>query len=87
MGMDLQFKLSGGSCVGTGGKYTVNISESCRAWSGNERSEAIVKMVEFVHQTLNDATVGCVHDLIGKPVEVTIEGNTFKNFRILTEVL
>lgn len=25
--------------------------------------------------------------LIGKPVEVTIEHNTFKDFRILTEVL
>lgn len=40
-----------------------------------------------IKEILNDAKVNYVLELIGKPVEVEIENNRFKNFRILTEVL
>lgn len=43
--------------------------------------------MEFVNDILKAAKVNYVSELINKPVEVTIENNTFKNFRILTEVL
>ena len=36
---------------------------------------------------VEDAKVTSVYGLINKPVEVTLENNMFKEFRILTEVL
>lgn len=40
-----------------------------------------------IEKILNDAKVNYVSELKGKPVEVEIENNRFKSFRILTEVL
>lgn len=51
------------------------------------REESITKSVEEVNQILKDAKVNYVSELVNKPVEVTMENNTFKDFRILTEVL
>ena len=69
-----------------GGKYTVNISPECK-WEEFSRVDTIVKTVEFVNKILKDAKVNHVSELINKPVEVLIENNMFKDFRILTEVL
>ena len=44
-------------------------------------------MIEDLDLILQDAKVVYVSQLINKPVEVEIEDNTFKDFRILTEVL
>lgn len=85
MGLILGFTMSGYEVM-SGMKYTVNISPECR-WEETERQDAITKNVEFIHNILKDAKVKYVSELIGKPVEVTIEKNTFKDFRILTEVL
>lgn len=46
-----------------------------------------MKNAEFVSKILKDDNCSYVSELKDKPVEVTIEGNTFKSFRILTEVL
>ena len=86
MGLKLGFKLGDGGSVMDGGKYTVNINPNCK-WDKRERADAIVEILEFVEKTLKDAQVNDVSKLINKPVEVTIEKNTFKDFRILTEVL
>ena len=51
------------------------------------REESITKSVEEVNQILKDAKVNYVSELVNKPVEVTMENNTFKDCRILTEVL
>ena len=75
-----------GSAVMDGGKYTVNISPECK-WKKTNREESITKSVEEVNQILKDAKVNYVSELVNKPVEVTMENNTFKDFRILTEVL
>lgn len=72
--------------VTDGGKYTVNISKECR-WEEAERQEAITKQAEFISGILKDAKCSYVSELKNKPVEVTIQNNTFKSFRILTEVL
>ena len=74
------------SAVMDGGRYTVNISKECR-WEESERQEAITKQAEFVQKILKDAKCNYVSELKNKPVEVTICNNTFRNFRILTEVL
>lgn len=85
IGLQLGFKL-GGCGVMDGGKYTVNISKECR-WEESERREAITASVEKADQILKDAKCHYVSELLNKPVEVTLENNTFKSFRILTEVL
>ena len=86
IGLQLGFDLAGGCGVMDGGKYTVNISPECKREEFS-RADTIVKTVEFVNKILKDAKVNYISQLIGKPVEVTIEKNVFKEFRILTEVL
>ena len=87
-GLQLTFSLGSGICVEDGGKYTVNLSDSCKWDSKTQKYEAIEKYVaKFTHDTLRAAKVNCVSQLVGKPVEVEIEANCFKDFRILTEVL
>lgn len=85
IGLQLGFKM-GGCGVMAGGKYTVNISPECK-WRDLNRTECITNMVEKIDQILRDAKVNYVSELVGKPVEVTLVGSTFKDFRILTEVL
>lgn len=86
IGLQLGFKLGDGGCVMDGGKYTVNIDKKCR-WEESERQQAVTVTVEDLYKVLKDAKVNYVSQLKGKPVEVEIESNTFKSFRILTEVL
>ena len=84
--MQLGFKLADGTGIMCGGKYTVNISKQCR-WEKAERETAVTVTVDHLYELLKAAKVNYVSELIGKPVEVTIEKNWFKDFRILTEVL
>ena len=86
IGLQLGFKLGDGSGVMDGGSNTINITKECR-WEESEREAAVTVSVEKVYQILEDAKVNYVSQLINKPVEVTIEKNCFKAFRILTEVL
>lgn len=86
IGLQLGFSLAGSFGIMDGGQYTVNISKDCR-WSDSEKKEAITVSIEKIYEILNAAKVNYVSELVGKPVEVEIEKNTFKSFRILTEVL
>lgn len=85
IGLQLGFRM-GGSSVMDGGKYTANISTECK-WKELNREVTITKTIEEIDRILKDAKVNYVSELLNKPVEVTMEGNTFKDFRILTEVL
>ena len=88
LGIIFNFSLGGGgSGIGCGGKYTVNVSPDCKYAGTAERNQAIVDMCEKVASILEDAKVNRVSELKGVPVEVTIEGNCFRDFRILDEVL
>lgn len=86
-GLQLTFSLGDGSGVGTGSRYTVNISDECKWVAPNAREKAITKLIDEVASIMEDAKVNDISELKNKPVEVTIEGNTFARFRILTEVL
>lgn len=86
IGLQLGFKLGDGGGIMDGGSNTVNISPECR-WETCEREVAITAAVEQVDKILKDAKVNYVSQLLNKPVEVEIDRNTFKSFRILTEVL
>lgn len=85
IGLHLGFRM-GGSGVMDGGKYTVNISSECK-WKDLNREATITKTIEEINRILEDAKVNYVSELLNKPVVVTMENNTFKDFRILTEVL
>ena len=85
IGLQLGFRMDG-SAVMDGGKYTVNISPECK-WKKMNREATIIKSIEKVNRILEDAKANYVSELLNKPVEVTMEDNTFKDFRILTEVL
>jgi len=82
-GLQLTFKMEG---AGVQNHYTVNLSENCK-WETADRSLTIVEMVEFVDSLLENAKVNYVSELKNVPVEITFNGNCFKSFRILTEVL
>lgn len=85
-GLQLRFNLADHSSIGCGSVYTRNISKECK-WTTEERQYEITKSVDEVYKILKDAKVDYVSQLINKPVEVIIEKNCFKDFRILTEVL
>lgn len=85
IGLQLGFRM-GGSAVMDGGKYTVNISKNAN-WRDLNREATITKSIEEVGRILEDAKINYISELLNKPVEVTMENNTFKDFRILTEVL
>lgn len=83
-GLELDFEMNGS---GVGTFKTVNISDSCRWGSANGRMKALEVNALEISKILKDAKVNFISQLKGKPVEVTLEGNIFKSFRILTEVL
>ena len=85
-GLYLAFSLNGGASQ-VGAMITANINQNCNYATPNGRAEAVLKMNEEVYAFLKAAKVRKVADLIGKPVEVTMEDRSLKDFRILTEVL
>lgn len=85
IGLQLGFSMNGCGVM-DGGKYTVNITKECR-WEKRNREETITLYIERVYEILKAAKVNYVSQLVGKPVEVTLDHNCFKDFRILTEVL
>lgn len=85
IGLQLKINFDGSSCE-CGGKYTVNLHKDCK-WTTAERAHACMEILDRLKEILNDAKCCNVSQLVGKPVEVTIEGNVLKDFRILTEVL
>lgn len=86
MGLQLGFKMQ--TCgVMSGAIYTVNMSDECLWDSAEEREQTITKYVDKVYEILQQAGVNYVSELKNIPVEITLENNTFKDFRILTEVL
>ena len=56
-------------------------------WSESDRDVWYAEIMRYVSKLLKDAKVDSVDKLKGKPVEVTFNGNSLKERRILTEVL
>lgn len=56
-------------------------------WNEETRSAGLADMVRFVSKILSEAKCETVDQLKGKPVEVTFEGMTLKEWRILTEAI
>lgn len=88
IGLSLEFSGNSWGCgtfVGTWSSH-VKCDSHCK-WTEEDRSRINDETVKFIDKTLREAKVDDVHQLKGKPVEVELEGNVLKSWRILTEVL
>lgn len=91
LGYSIEFSLDGGSMgVSTSEGFLdynrVKHSEHCK-WTEEERDIGMVNMLKKLSDVLKLAKVNTIDKLKDIPVEVTLEGNTFKSWRVLTEVL
>lgn len=86
IGLTLQFEGNGWGCEKFDGFWAGKRSESAK-WTEGDRTFALGDMAKRVSNLLIDAKARDVSELVDKPVELTFENNTLKDFRILTEVL
>lgn len=56
-------------------------------WTRENQIKWHGETADRIHELLKSAKVQEVSKLVGKPVEVTFDGNILKSWRILTEVL
>ncbi|MBY0596144.1 hypothetical protein [Bacillus bingmayongensis] len=87
MGLQLEFRFDGNSGVSCGGRHLINISSNCKWDSEEEKNIAYQRVLKELAFVLKEAKVNTVSELVGKPIEITIEDQMYKTFRILTEVL
>jgi len=89
---DTQFGLSvtisgkGLSVEDFRGHWAMERTEGTK-WTEEDRRNELADMAFYVRDLLKDAGKMSVDELNGIPVEVTLEGNKLKSWRILTEVL
>jgi hypothetical protein len=67
------------------GRYTVRPPHA--QYSQESYDQGIVDDRNELARLLIEAKASNVQDLVGKPVEITLEGNLLRSWRILTEVL
>lgn len=72
--------ISGGWC------RNIKITKNTK-WTEEERSQQRVDMCNRLEKIMSDAKVNDVYKLVGKPVEIIMDGMVMKSWRILTEVL
>lgn len=83
-GLELTFQSD---VLGVSNSITTNIKEVYGSHADIKTEESLVKQAYDISQILKAAKVNYVSQLLHKPVEVELEQNTFKSFRILSEVL
>lgn len=84
IGIKLNFQFDRCYSITDGCKYMINLDEECGTVLDSQA--AIASLVDL-YKLLEDAKVQNVSELENCPVEVEIDDNIFKGFRILTEVL
>lgn len=56
-------------------------------WTEQDRTKSLGETVLRISKLLSDAKCDHVSDLVGVPVEIELEGNALKSWRVLKEVL
>ncbi len=78
-------------CWGVGdfnGAWSISTKVTERTkWTEADRREQFADTMVFVNELLIKAKIKNVNELNGIPVEVTFDGNTLKEWRILEEVI
>ncbi len=65
---------------------SVKWSDTCK-WTEHDRDKQYSELLRYISKLLSDAKVNSIDKLKGIPVKLTFEGNTLKEWRVLTEVL
>lgn len=88
-GLALTFEGKGwGVCSDITGGWSEQVQWSNRCqWTEEDRTRQRAEMCKRVDATLTAAKVDSVDKLVGKPVEITFDGNALKEWRILEEVI
>lgn len=68
------------------GAWAIDRSDYCK-WTEESRIAELGQMVMRVNALLKDANVSSLDKLVGKPIEVTMNGTTLQSWRILTEAI
>ena len=89
--LGLHLTLSGESwgcqhSIWTWSPSQVEITEYTK-WTEEDRESKMILIMREIDKLMKESNVSNLKDLNGIPIEVEFEGNTFKDFRILTEVL
>jgi hypothetical protein len=66
--------------------HIIECTTHCK-WTEENRSSNFVLIMRYISDLLYDAKVDDITKLKGVPIEAIFEGNTLKEWRILTEVL
>jgi len=83
------FTLRFDKCSGVGGgkgPWATEVSAHTK-WTEADRSAQFDEVMRDLWKFLEQAKKREVHELVGIPVEVTMEGNMLKSWRVLEEVL
>lgn len=87
LGLSLVFDLkSRGVSTFVNGGWIIERNERTK-WTEEDRMRQQSELCAKVISVLRQARVSDVGDLVGMPVEVTVENNALVDWRILTEVL
>ena len=65
---------------------SVDVTEGTR-WTEDERASQLSDIMYKISRLLKDAAVSDINELKNTPVEITLEGNMIKDWRVLTEVI
>lgn len=87
-GLSFYFRFDGGCGIGTS-KETWGLGTGCKGarWTEADRDREFAAIMRFIAQTMRDAKVDNFVKLKGVPVELEIENDKLKSWRVLTEVL
>lgn len=56
-------------------------------WTEDDRSASYDEIMRYISSLLKDAQVNDIQQLVGKPIELTMDNMTLKSWRILTECI
>jgi hypothetical protein len=89
IGLSLQFSFdsSGIGCFKGAWSPSIIKCDTYSKWTEEDRDKQLVEMIRSVDEILHKAKVDEVYKLKGIPVEVEIENQTLKSWRVLEEVL
>lgn len=88
-GLFLSFSMGSrgvGATIAQGWCLDMECSEYCK-WTEEDRDIGFAKTMREINSIMQKAKVKEIHELNGKPVEVILENNSLKSWRILEEVL
>lgn len=74
------------NCGDFWGEWATKRSKECK-WTEQDRIDHLGATVMRINKLLDDAKVSNIQQLVGKPIEITFEGQVRKEWRILTEAV